>query len=320
MLVPKSVSFFRLVFKYHGTELPRTKYRIAGVFFLSCLVTWAELTLEDTRFHSDLHPLPFQLTGVALSIFLGFRNNAAYDRWWEGRKLWGGVVNTTRSITRQILTLIGSQPGGPELAAADLVEIEALKKTLVRRVIAFTHALRLHLRDQDDLADLAPFLSASEIEQLKGQSNRPYAINHGTAELLRKAWERGWIHAIHLPALDASLNVLTDLQGACERIKSTPIPFSYTTLIHRIVAVYCYGLPFGLVSETGVFTPVVVLVVSYAFFGLDTVGDEIEQPFGTDANDLPLSAISRLIEVNLRQRIGDTDIPPLLRPVDEILM
>ncbi len=116
------------------------------------------------------------------------------------------------------------------------------------------------------------------------------------------------------------LTGLTDLQGACERIKSTPIPFSYTTLIHRIVAVYCCGLPFGVVSDTCWFTPIVVLVVSYAFFGLDTVGDEIEQPFGTDANDLPLSAISRMIEVNLRQRIGDTDIPPLLRPVDELLM
>jgi putative membrane protein len=125
---------------------------------------------------------------------------------------------------------------------------------------------------------------------------------------------------MHLPTLEASLTGLTDLQGACERIKSTPIPFSYTTLIHRIVAVYCYGLPFGVVSDTGWFTPLVVLVVSYAFFGLDTVGDEIEQPFGTDANDLPLTAISRMIEVNLRQRIGDTDIPPLLRPVDELLM
>ena len=116
------------------------------------------------------------------------------------------------------------------------------------------------------------------------------------------------------------MTTLTDLQGACERIKGTPIPFSYTTLIHRIVAFYCYGLPFGLVSSVGAFTPVVVVVVSYAFFGLDTVGDEIEQPFGTDANDLPLAAISRTIEVNLRQRLGETDLPPLLRPVDEILL
>jgi putative membrane protein len=320
MMVPKSVGFFHLVFKYKGTELPRTKARIAWVFLLSCLVTWAEMTLEDSRFHSDLHPLPFQLSGVALSIFLGFRNNAAYDRWWEGRKLWGGIVNQTRSTTRQILTLMGRVPGAPALGADEALELAALQKVLVRRVIAFTHALRLQLRDGDDLSDLLPFLPADEVEGLKSQSNRPFAITAKTAELLREAWERGWVHPYHLTQLDQSLNILTDLQGGCERIKATPIPFSYTTLIHRIVAVYCYGLPFGLVSETGVFTPIVVLVVSYAFFGLDIVGDEIEQPFGTDPNDLPLSAISRMIEVNLRQRIGDQDIPPLLRPVDEILM
>ena len=112
---------------------------------------------------------------------------------------------------------------------------------------------------------------------------------------------------------------LTDIQGACERIKGTPIPFSYTTLIHRITAVYCYALPFGLVDEVKVFTPFVCAIVAYAFFGLDVVGDEIEMPFGTDFNDLPLRAISRMIEVNLLQRLGEEDLPPLLKPINEFL-
>lgn len=318
MMVPKSVSWFRMVFKYHGTELPRTKWRLIGVVALSCVVTWIEIVWEQNRF-PDIHVVPFTLTGVALSIFLGFRNNAAYDRWWEGRKLWGGAVNTTRSFARQILTLLGETPGGPALSDADKSEIAALQKELVYRVVAWTHALRLALRDQDDLSDLAPFLSAEEIEELRHQSNRPYAISHGTGVRLRRAYDRGWIHPLHLGTLESSLVSLTDIQGACERIKGTPIPYSYNTLIHRIVAVYAYGLPFGLVSDVGIMTPVVVLVVSYAFFGIDTVGDEIEQPFGTDPNDLPLSAISRTIEVNLRQRLGETELPPLLRPVNEML-
>lgn len=320
MLVPKSVSFFSLVFKYKGTELPRTKARIAGVFLLSCLVTWAEMNLEDSRFHSDLHPLPFQLSGVALSIFLGFRNNAAYDRWWEGRKLWGRILNRSRSVARQALSLIGAQPGAPALSADEQVELAALQRAIILRTVAFAHATRLHLRDLDDLSELKAFLPPDEVERLQKESNRPTAILFGLAQQVRVAWQRGWLHAQHVNAFETSMDEFSDLHGGCERIKATPIPFSYTTLIHRIVAVYCYGLPFGLVSETGVFTPIVVLVVSYAFFGLDIVGDEIEQPFGTDPNDLPLSAISRMIEVNLRQRIGDTDIPPLLRPVDEILM
>ena len=124
---------------------------------------------------------------------------------------------------------------------------------------------------------------------------------------------------MHLPVLEASLTEITTVQGACERIKSTPIPGSYTILIHRIVALYCLGLPFGIVSSVGLMTPVVVAIVAYAFYGLDAVGTEIENPFGTDENDLPLSALSRMIEVNLRQRLGESELPELLRPVDGIL-
>ena len=319
MMVPNRGGWLGLVLRYRGTELPRTKYRILGVILLSCIVTWAETHLDDQTFHSSLTVLPFQLVGVALSIFIGFRNNAAYDRWWEGRKLWGALINTSRSITRQILTMISEVPDGRTLSTEERAEIRTLQSELVRRVIAFVHALRLQLRDVDDLSDLKPFLSAEEIAVLKTESNRPSAISKGTAERVMQAWSRGWIHALHVSVLEQSLNTLTDIQGGCERIKSSPIPFSYTTLTHRIVAFYCYGLPFGLVHDVGMLTPVVVLVVSYAFFGLDTIGDEIEQPFGTDDNDLPLDAMARLIEVNLRQRIGETDLPPLLKPVDEYL-
>ncbi|AKF07681.1 bestrophin family protein [Sandaracinus amylolyticus] len=313
MLVPSKVSWWRLVFAYKGSELPRTKYRIAGVLIVSIFVTILE-ELHD--WHPNLKPLPFTLVGVALGIFLGFRNNASYDRWWEGRKLWGALVNTTRTFTRQVLTIIGTQPDG---ARVDEGELRAFQREIVLRIAAFAHALRLALRDEDDLAQLAPFLPAEEIEQLRKESNRPFAITQGTAERIRAAWQRGWIHTMHLPVLEQSMTSLTDIQGGCERIKATPIPFSYTTLIHRITAVYCYVLPFGLVDEIGIYTPFAVGIVAYAFFGLDVVGDEIEMPFGTDPNDLPLRAISRMIEVNLRQRIDDPEPPPLLRPVDEIL-
>lgn len=314
MMVPRQMSWLRIIFRYRGTELPRTKYRIAGVVLLAITVTAAELNLG---WHSDLHALPFTLIGFALSIFLGFRNNTAYDRWWEGRKLWGALINTTRSSARQLLTLIGEVPEGRTLSSAEKDELALLQAELVRRVIAFAHALRLSLRDIDDLSVLTSFLSAEEVEALRSETNRPSAISKGTADRIRAAWGRGWIHPLHVGILEQSLVALTDIQGACERIKNTPIPLSYTTLIHRIVAVYCYGLPFGLVSEVGALTPVVVLVVSYSFFGLDTIGDEIEQPFGLDDNDLPLDQMSRLIEVNLRQRLGETDLPPLLVPVDE---
>ena len=314
MLVPSTKKWWRLVLTYRGSELPRTKFRIMGVAAMSIVVTILE-ELHD--WHPKLTPLPFQLVGVALGIFLGFRNNASYDRWWEGRKLWGALVNTSRSAARQVLTLLGPQPGTETAPAPEA--LRALQVELVHRVIAFVHALRLALRDDPDMTDLKPFLPAEEIAALENERNRPYAINQGTAAKLQKAWRSGLLHAMHLPVLEGSLTSLTDIQGACERIKSTPIPFSYTTLIHRITAVYCYALPFGVVDSVNIYTPFVCIIVAYAFFGLDVVGEEIEMPFGRDYNDLPLRAISRMIEVNLRQRLGEEDLPPLHTPVNDFL-
>jgi ion channel-forming bestrophin family protein len=312
MLVFSRLNWWRTVFQYRGSELPRTKYRILGVALVSTFVT---ILYVKHDWHPKLTPLPFQLIGVALGIFLGFRNNASYDRWWEGRKLWGSLVNTSRSFTRQILTLVTAQPG----ATPNQKALDDLHKTLTYRVIAFVHALRLSLRDDATLDELTPFLPSKEIAALEDERNRPYAINQGTAQILHKAWLDGLVHPMHLPVLEASLTSLTDIQGACERIKSTLIPFSYTTLIHRITAVYCYALPFGLVDAVETYTPFVCCIVAYAFFGLDVVGEEIEMPFGTDYNDLPLRAISRMIEVNLRQRLGEHNVPPMLKPVNDFL-
>ncbi len=312
MLVPSRLNWWGRVLTYRGSELPRTKWRILGVAIVSVVVTVLEVKLD---WHPNLTRLPFQLVGVALGIFLGFRNNASYDRWWEGRKLWGALVNTSRSCARQVLTLLGPQPGEP----APATDLAALHRELVYRVIAFVHALRLALRDDQDLSELGEFLPREEVDALANERNRPFAINQGTGERLQKAWRTGLLHPMHLSVLEGSLTALTDIQGACERIKSTPIPFSYTTLIHRITAVYCYALPFGVVDAVGIYTPFVCIIVSYAFFGLDVVGEEIEMPFGRDYNDLPLRAISRMIEVNLRQRLGEDDLPPLLTPVHDFL-
>ncbi|MDC3957443.1 bestrophin family protein [Polyangium jinanense] len=313
MVAEKRYSWLRLLLKYRGTALARIRGRMAITILLAVGVTVTDL--KYGFFHPDLTTIPFTLIGLALSIFLGFRNNTSYDRFWEGRKLWGGLVNTTRTITRQILTLVNEPADRP----TDSEAVAAFRQEMVYRIIGYTHALRLHLRDQDRLEELAPFLAATEIDGLRPELNRPTAILQSAAFRLRDAWKRGWIHPYHLSVLEQSLTTLTDLQGGCERIKSTPIPLSYTSLIHQLVAIYCFALPFGIAKTVGVFTPVVVGIVAYAFYGLDAIGDEIENPFGTDANDLPLSGLSRMIEVNLRQRLGETDLPPLLKPKGGLL-
>lgn len=211
--------------------------------------------------------------------------------------------------------MVGPLPGEP----VEPEQRAAVHRELVHRIVAYVHVFRHHLRDESDLSDVVGHLPDDEVERLDGESNRPTAVSARTGERLRELWDRGWVHPMHLPVLEASLTEMTGIQGGCERIKATPIPASYTILIHRIVATYALALPFGIVDTIHGWTPVVVLLIAYAFYRLDAIGDEIENPFGFDDNDLPLSTLSRMIEVNVRQRLAETDLPPMLEAERGIL-
>ena len=313
MLLLERGHWWKQIFTLRGTPIARIWPRLTLVTLVATAETVYHHYSPEPAF--GLSPIPFSLIAVALGIFLGFRNNTSYDRFWEGRKLWGRLVNTTRSTARQIQMMIGPHQEAPGVTP----EQAELHRTLVYRIIAYVHALRLHLRDTDDLDELKGLLPDDERLALKGQLNRPLAILRELGAQIRDEWRRDRVHPMHLPSLEASLTTLTDIQGACERIKSTPIPSSYTVLIHRIVAVYVFALPFGLVESIGAATPVVVAIIGYAFFGLDAVGEEIEEPFGKDINDLPLSTLSRMIEINLRQTLGETEVPEVLKPVEGVL-
>jgi putative membrane protein len=312
--VPKN--WLEIALTFRGSTLPHTWKRVLFTTAWAGAVTFFWQSMELSRF--SLTVTPFSLIGVAISIFLGFRNNTSYDRFWEGRKLWGRMVNVSRTWARQVLTLIQAPPdaSGPDKARA-----RELAVILVHRQIAYVQALRMHLRDADwnTWRQLLRYLPEDEALGLEHESNRPAAITHRTGELLAEAWDQGWLHPMHLPTLEDSLTEITGVQGACERIKSTPVPWAYTVLTHRLVFIYCVTLPCGIEDTVGVLTPLVVALVSYAFYGLDAIGDEIEEPFGLDPNDLPLNYLSRMIEVNLRQRLGEEDIPPMIGPHDGVL-
>ena len=313
MLVLKKNRWLSLLFVLRGSTLPKIWMRLSAVTIVAVVVT--VLNQRYGYLEVGLTTTPFSLIALALGIFLGFRNNTSYDRFWEGRKLWGRLVNTSRTLARQITTLIGPVR---ELGEDD--ELATIHRELVHRLVAYVHAFRHHLRDEELFEDALPFLPQQEGEALKGESNVPIAILHGLAKRFRTLYDQGRIHPVHFQVLEESLAQLTDIQGGCERIRSTPIPSSYTVLIHRLVATYVFALPFGLVNTVGVFTPEVTFLVAYAFLGLDAIGDEIEEPFGHEDNDLPLTTLSRMIEVNLRQRVGDTELPPLLKPDESGLL
>jgi putative membrane protein len=254
--------------------------------------------------------VPFSLIGLALAVFLGFRNNAAYDRYWEGRKLWADLAYRSRSFARQVQTMLHFE------APAQIADRNDPRTRLVLRTIAFAHALRHQLRCSDPSADMARFLSAEEAREFQ-------ASRLGTDYLLRRNGHDlgGFLRARQLDApvaadMDASLTALASVAAGCERIRNTPIPFPYTLLLHRTASLYCFLLPFGLIDAVGLMTPFVVAIVAYTFFGLDALGDEIEQPFGLANNHLPLDALCRMLEVNLLEALGEKDLPPLLQPVN----
>jgi putative membrane protein len=314
MIVPdRKVSWFRLLFALRGTTLVGIRGRLLAVFLVACAVT----ALHHWKgFTTDLTTTPFTLISLALGVFLGFRNNTAYERYWEARRLWGLMVNDARSFTRMVLTLLSDQV----VPSIDLApeRVRELQVDLVYRMVAYVHSLRLHLRNETkNLDDLRPFLPALEIAELHNQQNVPNALLLRVAERVADARRFGVLRHRDVHLFENMLNAICDVQGGCERIKSTPMPYSYTVLIHSIVATYCFALPFGLITTTHLLTPVVVLLIAYAFLGLDAVGDEIEEPFGHDYNDLPLTTLSRMIEVNLRQMLGETELPKLLAPDEQ---
>ena len=310
MLVRPKRAFPGTALLLRGSALQAIMPVLAVLVIYSLGVEWA-----FTRYNLEgvtLTTTPFTLVGLALSIFLGFRNNACYDRWWEARKLWGAQINQTRSMARMTLNLVrGDDP-----------EIAAFHKEMVYRIIAYTHALKTVLREHPDqiAKELDDLLPDEEIAQLPAETNIPNAIAQRMGDRYREAYDKGWVHAMHLPLLVEGVNRFLDIQGGCERIKNTPVPLSYTILTHRIVGVYCVALPFGIHDTVGSLTPIVVLIIAFAFLGLDAVGTQIEDPFEEDPNDLPLEAISVMIENNLRQRLGETELRDKVQPVNGILL
>jgi len=313
MIVRERPSGWRLFFILRGSIAPKVAPQVLAATLVAAVVG----RFHGTFFERDLTftAAPFTIIGLALSIFLGFRNNAAYDRYWEGRRLWGDLAIAGRTLARQAPSLLG-----PGHDAAEEERLRALRRRMAYRAIAFAHALRHRLRGTDPEADLRRLLEGDELRAVAAAQNPPAAVLASLNEDLRQCLARGWIEAPLAARIDETIAALDRVQAGCERIRSTPIPFSYTLLLHRTAYLYCFLLPFGLVDAAGLATPVVVGLVSYTFFGLDALGDEIEEPFGTAPNDLPLSALCRGLEIDLRGALGEADLPPPLRPEDYALL
>lgn len=238
----------------------------------------------DYKVH--LNPTIFTLIGLALAIFMGFCNSASYDRYWEGRKLWGSLVIETRSLTRQIFSLIDG-PSNEE------------KQEVVKMISAFSWSLNYQLRDKEGTEHLSRLLSPEHVEQLKGKKFIPSIILGFISDWIKEQNKKGNIDTIVLVQMDHQLNLFSNISGGCERIYNTPLPFAYSLLLHRTVYFYCFWLPFGLVDTLDWMMPLIVVLISYTFIALDAIIQEIGEPFGEEENDLALNSICRTIEFSI---------------------
>ncbi|QNF33927.1 hypothetical protein HUW51_14785 [Adhaeribacter swui] len=302
MIIKEKSNWFRMLFVWHGSVLPDIFPRLVALLLLSSLIVYFRGQFFEYKI--PLNPTPFTLIGIAMAIFLGFRNNASYDRFWEGRKLWGALLIDSRSLTRQALTLTQLPAQSGKVVA------------FTRLVIAFAYALKHQLRRTDATPDLQRLLPPDLAQTVQKVKFKPIRLLQEIGLWVQQLKTEGQIDTIAQAAFDHNLNQLSGIVGGCERIAGTPIPYTYSVLLHRTVYIYCFLLPFGLVDSIGWMTPIMTVFVGYTFIALDAIVTEIEEPFGLEPNDLPLNSICQTIETSLLEMIDQEApaFPPRRKP------
>ncbi|KQO60529.1 MULTISPECIES: bestrophin family protein [unclassified Methylobacterium] len=298
MIVRSRPNLMAVLFTLQGSILPRVALKVSFITVAAIVVVAVERAWPHP-FPMSAGIGPFTLVGLALSIFLSFRNGACYDRWWEARKAWGTLILEARAFARLLMALLPEE------------RHDALRSRALKRVMGFAKALHAQMRREDEVAAATPWLSEAEAAPLRDRPSIADAVLvHLTADLGRTQ-RAGALTDIQFGFLEQKIAALGQVQIVCERIQGTPLPFAYTLLLYRTAWIYCLLLPFGLAGTLGWVTPLVTALVAYTFFGLDALGDELEDPFGTEPNDLPLDALVRVVEGIVLDALGEPAPPPL---------
>lgn len=231
---------------------------------------------------------------IVLGLLLVFRTNTAYERFWDGRKFWGTLVNNVRNLARQIWVAI------EEKDPQDIV----IKKSVLRLLPAFAVALKLHLRQEAVNPELEPLMSPAQYQKLKSMNNPPLEIAFWIEDYMHEQYERNCLDVYQLTSMKDLISSMIDVLGGCERILKTPIPLAYAIHLKQLLLLYCLALPFQMVNDLAWGTGPVVALISFTLFGIEEIGIEIENPFGHDANDLPLTNICAAMQRNIDDLIS----------------
>ncbi|MBL1278958.1 MAG: bestrophin family protein [Fluviicola sp.] len=277
-------NWFKLIFAIHKSDTLRIMWKeliYMGLF--TVLVAYLEMTFfHETEVLKSLIGV-YSLIGFVISLLLVFRTNTAYDRWWEGRKKWGALVNDTRNLAIKLSVL---------------VEQKEERDFFERMIPNFVFAMKEHLRKG---------VKSEELDLLEGElhilqkEHIPNAISKAIYERVILLKKQGKITEEEFIVLDKNMNALLDNLGACERIKNTPIPFSYSLFLKKFIFIYVTTLPLAFVSEFGYYSALIATFVFYVFVSMEVLAEEIEDPFGMDDNDLPTDDLSIKIKKNISE-------------------
>jgi putative membrane protein len=285
----EKLHWIRAALMLKGSVIPAILNRViwCGLFgFLISVAYYFKLPVS----HQALGTV---IPSIVLGLLLVFRTNTAYERFWEGRKLWGSLVNNTRNLARLIW-----------VAVAEIEPEDRDKKiAALRLIVAFAVATKLHLRGESVNSELEDLMSPDRYFKLKTMNNPPLEIAFWIGDYLQEETKRETLNLYQLPTLQGLINNLVDNLGGCERILKTPIPLAYAIHLKQLLLLYCLLLPFQLVDELGWWTGAAISLVSFTLFGIEAIGIEIENPFGYDANDLPLDAICKTMWRNIEDLI-----------------
>ncbi|MFG6103071.1 bestrophin family ion channel [Leptothoe sp. EHU-05/26/07-4] len=277
--------WFKTLFCLRGSVIRAVMPRVGICVGFALIVT----LLDNAGFAVSWPILGGVVPSIVLGLLLVFRTNASYERFWEGRKLWGNIVNTTRNLARQIWVSVDTSRQSKEQA--------------LKLLVAFAIATKQHLRQQPCAHELNHLVTPPQLEKLMGMNSPPLEIAFWLGDYLQVQQLKGRINAYQLQAMTSQLNSLVNSLGGCERILNTPLPLAYSIHLKQLLVMYCLALPFQVVSELNGWTIPVVALVAFAVFGVEEIGLEIENPFGCDRNDLPLNAICQTMEHNIQDLI-----------------
>ena len=282
MVIYNPKDWWGLIFAFHKSDTFRMM--LPGIMAVA-MFTGIVCYIENEVFHATFKNTTaiHSLVGFVLSLLLVFRTNTAYDRWWEGRKAWGSLVNNSRNLALKLSVL--------PISADEKIEFSEL-------IGNYIVALKEHLRD-NNAKEIMVLNNSFGSDWYSSASHLPNKVMKAIYLKIQSLYQSGHISGEQLLYLNAELQSFTDNTGICERIKKTPIPYSYNIYLKKIIFIYVFTMPIGFVREFGYWAMPIVSLIFYIFGSMELLAEEIEDPFGADANDLPTDAIAETIKANV---------------------